>query len=134
MRTMPALLMAMAGCIATPCLQPPPTSTQQQRDIIVGLSAKFDAIPVTPSIQTDFKQVMNTAYQQLNDVNTAYYIGLQAALCFADKGKWGREVAASILKELQADWKARSGATTVDTHPQAAQIKELESKVAAPPK
>ena len=127
-------LVALVGCINTPCLTPPPTSTQQQRDIIVGLSAKFDAIPITPSLQTDFKQVVNMAYAQLNDVNTAYYIGLQAALCFADKGKWGRDVAGQILRDLEADWKARSGNTSPAAHPQAAQIQAIKDAVAVPPK
>ena len=127
-------LLALVGCINTPCLTPPPTSSQQQRDIIVGLSAKFDAIPITPSLQTDFKQVVNTAYQQLNDVNTAYFIGLQAALCFSEKGKWGQEIAGQILKELRADWQARSGNSTIDAHPQADQIKAMSEKITAPPK
>jgi hypothetical protein len=128
------VLATLAGCINTPCLTPPPTSTQQQRDIIVGLAAKFDAIPITPSLQTDFKQVVNTAYAQLNDVDTAYYIGLQAALCFADKGKWGRDVASQILRDLEADWRARRGAATTADHPQAAQIQAIKDAVASPPK
>lgn len=129
-----ALAVGMGGCISTPCLTPPPTSTQQQRDIIVGLSAKFDAIPISPTLQTDFKQVVNTAYAQLNDVNTAYYIGLQAALCFSDKGKWGKEVAGEILRDLKADWMARSGNKSIDAHPQADQIKAMMSTVTVPPK
>ena len=126
--------LALVGCINTPCLTPPPTSSQQQRDIIIGLSAKFDAIPVSPTLQSDFKQVVNTAYQQLNDANTAYFIGLQAALCFSEKGKWGQEIATQILKELKADWQARSGNTTIDAHPQADKIKAMSDKIAAPPK
>jgi len=124
----------LAGCFNTPCLQPPPTSTQQQRDIIVGLSAKFDAIPISPTIQTDFKNVMNATYAQLNDVNAAYFIGLQAALCFSEKGKWGQNVAAQILRDLELDWKTRSGSSSVDAHPQSAQIKDMTDKIKAPSK
>ena len=127
-------LLALVGCINTPCLTPPPTSSQQQRDIIVGLSAKFDAIPISPTLQTDFKQVVNTAYAQLNDVNTAYFIGFQAALCFADKGKWGKDVAGEILRDLKADWMARSGNKSIDAHPQADQIKAMSSTIPAPNK
>jgi hypothetical protein len=129
-----ALSVVLGGCLTTPCLTPPPTSTQQQRDIIVGLSAKFDAIPVSPTLKTDFKQVVNTAYAQLNDVNTAYFIGLQAALCFADHGKWGKDVAAEILRDLRADWMARSGNKSIDAHPQADQIKAMTATVTVPQK
>jgi hypothetical protein len=90
---------------------------------VIGLSAKFAAIPISPTLQTDFKQTVNTAYQQLNDVNTAYYVAFQAAFCFAREGKFGQAVAAQILRDLEADWKTRSGKTTVDQHPQALEIK-----------
>jgi hypothetical protein len=116
-------LVLLGGCLAQPCIQPPPTSSQQQRDVIVGLAAKFSAIPVSPTLSTDFKDVVNTVYAQLNDVNTAYYIGLQAALCYSREGKWGQDVASKILKDLEDDWKARSGQKSLDAHPQAAEIK-----------
>jgi hypothetical protein len=116
-------LVLLAGCATQPCIQPPPTSTQETRDIIIGLSAKFSAIPVSPTLQTDFKQTVNTVYQQLNDVNTAYYVAFQAAYCFAKEGKFGQEIARQILKDLEDDWKKRSGNTTVDQHPQALEIK-----------
>jgi hypothetical protein len=127
-------LCTFGGCSNVPCIQPPPTSTQQQQDIIVKLKAAFLSIPVTPSIETDFKNVVNTAYAQLNDVNTAYFIGFQAAICFAKEGKWGQAVAVQILKDLEADWKARSGKTSLDAHPQATQMKTLSSTIADPPK
>lgn len=133
-RILPLLVALVAGCYTPPCITPPPTSTQQQQDIIVKLTAMFAAIPVTPSLQTDFKNVVNTAYAQLNDVNTAYFIGFQAAICFAKEGKWGKAVAIQILKDLEADWKARSGKTSVDAHPQAAQMKTLSSTIPDPPK
>ena len=117
------ILLLLAGCSSQPCIQPPPTSTQETRDIVIGLSAKFAAIPVSPTLQADFKRTVNTVYQQLNDVNTAYYVAFQAAFCFAKEGKFGQEIARQILLDLEADWKARSGKTTVDQHPQALEIK-----------
>lgn len=121
MRALPIVL--ILGCSSTPCILPPPTSTQAQKDIIVALAAKFSAIPISPTLSTDFKNIVDTAYAQLNDVNTAYYIGLQAALCYSREGKWGQDVAQRILLDLEADWKQRSGHASLDAHPQAAQIK-----------
>lgn len=116
-------LVFLAGCMSQPCIQPPPASSQETRDIVIGLSAKFAAIPISPTLETEFKQTVNTVYQQLNDVNTAYYVAFQAALCFSREGKVGQAVALQILRDLEADWKARSGKTTVDQHPQALEIK-----------
>lgn len=101
-------LVLLTGCLpARPCIEPPPSSSQETRDLVLGLSAKFSAIPVSPSVEADFKQAVNVTYAQLNDVNASYLIALQAAYCFQREGKFGEEVARRILLDLEADWKAR---------------------------
>jgi hypothetical protein len=107
MRALAFLGLFLAGCVESPCFVPPPTSSSTQRDIMVKLAAQISAIPVTPSIETDFKNQVNVSYAMLNDADATYFLAAQLALCFAEKGKWGRDVAGRILIDLEADWKAR---------------------------
>lgn len=123
------LALAGGGCIDTPCFTPPPTSTQAQREIMVKAAAAITALPVTPSLETDFKAQVNQTYAALSNDDATYFMAAQLALCFAEKGKWGRDVASRILLDLEVQWKARTGAASVDQHPQADQIKAV--KVAA---
>lgn len=110
MRFLPLLI--LAGCFPSrPCIEPPPSSSQETRDIVLGLSAKFSAIPISPTVEAEFRQAVNVAYQQLNDVNAGYFIALQAAYCFQREGKFGEEIARRILLDLEADWKARNSAS-----------------------
>lgn len=125
-----AILLVLGGCISTPCFTPPPTSTQEQREILLKASAAITALPVTPSLETDFKNAVNTTYVSLNDDNTAYFMAAQLALCFAKEGKWGQAVAARILLDLEAQWKARTGASSVNQHPQADQMKAIQKALA----
>lgn len=124
-----AVLLVLAGCVSTPCFTPPPTSTQEQREILLKASASISALPITPSLETDFKNAINTTYVSLNDDNTTYFMAAQLALCFAKEGKWGQGVAAHILIDLEAQWKAKTGASSVDQHPQADQVRAIQKAV-----
>lgn len=132
MRICFALLLLAGSCMSQPCFTPPPTSSSQQREIMVKLAAQITAIPVSPSIESDFKAQVNTAYATLSDDNATYFMAAQLALCFAEKGKWGKDVAARILLDLEAQWKAKTGATSVAAHPQAAAITQIHQAVGPP--
>lgn len=120
-------LVAVGGCFTQPCFTPPPTSSQIQREILLKAAATITAIPITPSLETDFKDAVNTTYVALNDDNSTYFMAAQLALCFAKEGKWGQQVAARILLDLEAQWKLKTGAKTVDVHPQADQINGIKA-------
>jgi hypothetical protein len=125
------VLLVLGGCVSTPCFTPPPTSTQEQHEILLKAAAAITAIPVTPSLETDFKNAINTTYVSLNDDNTTYFMAANLALCFAKEGKWGQGVAARILIDLEAQWKAKTGASSVDQHPQADQVRAIQKAVSS---
>ena len=107
MRALAFLGLFLAGCVSQPCFTPPPVSTQQQRDILIKAAATIQGLPVGPSLESDFKNMVATTYVSLNDDNATYFMAAQLALCFAKEGKWGQQVADRILLDLEADWKAR---------------------------
>jgi hypothetical protein len=125
------ILLALAGCVSTPCFTPPPTSTQEQHEILLKAAAAIAVLPVTPSLEVDFKNAINTTYVSLNDDNQTYFMAASLALCFAKEGKWGQEVAARILIDLETQWKARTGASSVDQHPQADQVRAIQKAVSS---
>lgn len=132
MKIFVAVAFLLAGCASQPCFTPPPTSSSQQKEIMVKLAAQFSAIPVSPSIETDFKNQVNVTYAALSDDNQAYWMAANLALCFSEKGKWGQAVAARILLDLEAQWMAKKGTTSAADHPQAAAITQIHQAVGLP--
>jgi len=124
------VLLFLIGCLpARSCIEPPQLSTEDQRTIAVNLIAKFSAIPVSPGVDAQFGAIAKETFATLSDTNAAYLITLRAAECFSKDGKWGQAVAARMLLDLETEWKLRTGQQSLESHPQAPEVKAILQNV-----
>jgi hypothetical protein len=74
------------------CIQIPPTTQSIDKSKALKISAKLDALPVDASLDTSFKNVVNTEWGQLSDKVLEQLIYLRAIECFSSKGAPQQEI------------------------------------------
>lgn len=122
-------IVLLSGCFSQPCITPPPMSTMQQRDIALKLAAQFPSVPVGGDVETHFMATSSAAFEQLSDDNAAYFMSLQAIQCYLREGRAGQLIAIRLSRDLQKKWQDRTGAQSVEAHPQAPEVKAIIQSV-----
>jgi hypothetical protein len=111
MKILPVLLLVLGSCCSTaePCITPPPMQSDRDNEIGLGISVQLAQVPVGGSLSANFKNILNTKYDLLDENDKALYLFLKAIDCYLKDGKVGEAIATDMAAAVRAKYLVKAG-------------------------